>query len=277
MAAGGDVEWAEYFSHRREAVHYSAHMLREQALLSALGHRLREVREAHGLSVTDLAARAGVSRRHVTEAEAGRANLTVVKLAQLAAALRVPLGQLCDLPIGAHQGERLALVGLRGAGKSTLGRRLALELEAPFVELDARIEARAGLSLAEIFDLQGVEVYRELEREALEEVLAEGQRMVIATGGSLVTSPETFARLRESCRTLWLRASPEEHLERVLAQGDRRPVEGHPRAMEELREILERRAPLYALCDGRVETAGRPVEAVLAEALEWWRSPAAVG
>ena len=225
--------------------------------------------------MTELAGRAGVSRRHVTEAEAGRANLTVVKLALLAEALRTPLAELCDLPLGFHQGERLALVGLRGAGKSTLGRALALGLDAPFVELDERIEALAGLSLAEVFDLQGVEAYRELEREALEMVIAGGQRVVIATGGSIVTSPETFDRLRETCRTLWLRASPEEHLERVLGQGDRRPVEGHPRAMEELREILERRTSQYARCDGELDTSGRAVEESIRTALEWWWSDAA--
>ena len=118
------------------------------------------------------------------------------------------LGTLCDLPALRPRSERVALVGLRGAGKSTLGRRLAQAMEAPFVELDERVERLAGLSLAAIFDLEGVETYRRLEREALEEVLAEGQRMVIATGGSIVTSEESWARVREACTTIWLRALP---------------------------------------------------------------------
>jgi XRE family aerobic/anaerobic benzoate catabolism transcriptional regulator len=241
----------------------------ENALLRALGLRLREERERRGLSVTELAERAGLSRRHVTEAEAGRANLTVLKLAQLAAALGLPLGDLCDLPTAGPATERLALIGLRGAGKSTVGQALARRLEVPFVELDERIERLAGLSLSAIFDLQGQEGYRAFEREALEEVLAEGQRQVIATGGSIVASAETYARLRSTCRTVWLSALPEEHLQRVLDQGDHRPMQGHPRALEELREILERREGRYAMADRHLETSGRtPVD--LAADLAGW-------
>lgn len=248
-------------------MHYSFHPMarQEDALLRELGRRIRGERERHGLTVTELAERAELSRRYVTEAEAGRANLTVLKLARIALALKMSLGQLCDLPALRPRSERVALVGLRGAGKSTLGRRLAQAMEAPFVELDERVERLAGLSLAAIFDLEGVETYRRLEREALEEVLAEGQRMVIATGGSIVTSEPSWARVREACTTVWLRAAPELHLERVLAQGDHRPVEGHPRALDELREILERRGALYAMADEHVETSGRTLEAVTEE------------
>jgi len=242
-------------------------MRTEQALLTELGQRLRTAREAAGLSGAELARRAEVSRRTVTEAEAGRANLSVLKLARLARVLRAPLAELCDLPLGALRGERLALVGLRGAGKSTVGRQVALALEAPFVELDERVEALAGMSLAELFDLRGAETYRRLEREALEEVLSEGGRQVIATGGSIVQDDGTFSRLREACHTVWLRATPEEHLERVLDQGDRRPTEGRPRAMEELREILGRRAPRYALCERAVDTSDRAPEQVAHEVL----------
>lgn len=246
---------------------YSNHMPGEQALLIELGQRLRAAREAVGLSVSELGRRAGVSRRTVTEAEAGRANLSILKLGRLARVLRAPLGELCDLPLGAVRGERVALVGLRGAGKSTVGRQLALSLEVPFVELDERVERLAGMTLAELFDLRGAATYRRLEREALEETLAEGQRQVIATGGSIVQDEETFARLRESCRTIWLRATPEEHLARVLDQGDRRPTAGRPRAMEELREILDARGPRYALCERTVETSGRGPDEVTAEVL----------
>ena len=244
-------------------------MVRSQAILAELGRRLRGARGEVGLSVSELARRAELSRRYVTEAEAGRANLSVLKLARLAATLGRPLRELCDLPLATSGNERVALVGLRGAGKSTLGRRLALTLEVPFVELDERVEELAGMTLAELFDLRGVGTYRSLERDALEQVLSEGQRQVIATGGSIVTSAETFARLRESCRTLWLSATPDEHLARVLEQGDRRPMQGRPRAAEELREILEQRQPSYALCEKTIDSAGRAPEAVLAEALEW--------
>lgn len=220
------------------------------------------------MTVTALAERAEVSRRYVTEAEAGRANLTVLKLAAMAGALRLSLAELCDLPSAPPRTERIALVGLRGAGKSTVGALLAKELETPFVELDQRVERLAGLSLTAIFDLQGVETYRRLEREALEEVLGEGQRQVIATGGSIVTTPDTFARLRESCRTVWLQAAPESHLDRVLSQGDHRPVEGHPRALEELREILLRRESLYEQADHSIHTDGHSPDEVVARLLD---------
>jgi len=239
-------------------MHYSFHSMETQqdrALLRELGARIRTERERLRLTVTELAERGDLSRRYVTEAEAGRANLSVLKLARLARALRVPMSQLCDLPSTQPPPERIALVGLRGAGKSTLGRALAQAIEAPFVELDERIERRAGLSLAALFDLQGVEAYRRLEREALEEVLAEGQRQVIATGGSIVTSEDTYSRLRRACRTIWLHAPPEVHLQRVRDQGDERPMAGRPRAFDELREILERREPLYALADEHLDTS----------------------
>lgn len=246
---------------------YSFHGMsrQEDALLRELGRRIRAERGALQLTVTELAERAKLSRRYVTEAEAGRANLTVLKLARIAFALKMSLGTLCDLPALRPRSERVALVGLRGAGKSTLGRRLAREMEVPFVELDERVERLAGLSLAAIFDLEGVDTYSRLEREALEEVLSEGQRMVIATGGSIVTREDSWARVREACTTIWLRAAPELHLERVLAQGDQRPVEGHPRALDELRDILGRRGALYAMADEHVETSGRSLESVTQE------------
>lgn len=246
---------------------YSFHLMarQDEALLRELGRRIRRERGRLGLTVTELAERAELSRRYVTEAEAGRANLTVLKLARIALALRLSLGALCDLPALRPPSERVALVGLRGAGKSTVGRTLAQALEVPFVELDERIERHAGLSLAAIFDLEGVEAYRALEREVLEQVLGEGQRMVIATGGSIVTSEDTWARVREACTTVWLRAAPEQHLARVLAQGDHRPMQGRPRALDELRDILERRSRLYALADLHVETSDRAPEEVTTE------------
>ena len=241
-------------------------------LLRRFGERLREARLASGLTLSELARRAGLSRRYATMSETGLANPSLLKLAQLAAALDVPLRELCDLPTRGYSGERIALVGLRGAGKSTVGRRLAHALEAPFVELDQRIEERAGMSLAELFELHGAERFRALEGEALEQVLAESGRLVLATPGSIVADRGTFARLRETCRTVWLRAEPEEHLARVLAQGDRRPMRDRPRAMEELRELLARREPDYARCEFVVSTTGRSVpevvDAVLAHVTE---------
>lgn len=242
-------------------------MSSRKSILADLGRRLREARLRAGLSLTDLAERAGVSRRYATDAEAGRANLSVLKLHDLARAAGIPLGDLLGTPLGSKNSERVALVGLRGAGKSTVGRALALALEVPLVELDQRVEALAGATLGEIFSLSGEERFHALEREALEAVLREGERMVIATGGSIVASPETFARLRETCRTVWLRAEPEDHYQRVLDQGDRRPMTNHPRAMAELRSILTQREPLYAECEIEVGTSRKSVDAVVAEAL----------
>lgn len=234
-----------------------------QALLRDLGRRLRSLRDEAGLSVSELARLAGLSRRHLTEIEAGRANPSATRLVDLARALDREPAELLDLAAarrGVARGGRIALVGLRGAGKSTLGRALALRLEVPFVELDRRIEEAAGLPLATVFELSGTAGYRRLEAETLEKVLAEGERFVLATGGSIVSSPATFARLRQTCHTVWLRAAPEVHYERVVAQGDRRPMAGRPRALDELKAILAEREGLYARCELSVATDALDVE-----------------
>jgi XRE family aerobic/anaerobic benzoate catabolism transcriptional regulator len=240
-----------------------------QPLLVRLGARLRAARERAGLTVSELSRLAGVSRRHVTEAEAGRANLTLLKLFALAEALERRPADLIDLeqPAAAPPRDRIALVGLRGAGKSTVGRALALALEVPFVELDSRVEEQAGLALAAIFDLHGRAGFRRFEAAALERVLSEAGRLVLAAGGSIVSSADSYERLLGTCRTVWLRARAEIHLERVLAQGDSRPVRGRPRALEELREILARREAAYARCELEVETSDRSVAGVVEEIL----------
>jgi XRE family aerobic/anaerobic benzoate catabolism transcriptional regulator len=242
--------------------HLSSHRPEGQRLLRELGARLRSEREARGLSVSDLAVRAGLSRRYLTEAEAGRANLSLLRLLDLARALDLALDEL--VREAGPPPERIALVGLRGAGKSTLGRALALRLEAPFVELDQRVEALAGAPLGEVFALHGEAGYQRFEAEALEAVLREGGRLVLATGGSIVTRPETFGRLRRAFRTVWLRARPEDHFARVAAQGDHRPMADRPRARAELEAILRQREPLYAACDLTLDTSAQGVEASVA-------------
>lgn len=239
-------------------------MVDRHRLLGELGRHLREARARSGMTVSDLARAAGVSRRYVTDAEAGRANLSVVKLVELARVLRVPVASLCDFST-TRAGRRVALVGLRGAGKSTLGPRLASALDAQFVELDRRVEERAGMGLGEIFSVHGEAGFHRFEGEALEELLAQGENVVVAAGGSIVADEGNFRRLLESFRTVWLRAEPSDHFQRVLEQGDHRPMQDRPRAMAELQAILKRREELYARCDDVVTTSGRSVEETLAE------------
>lgn len=237
-----------------------------EALLDALGRRARTRRLEKGWTLRDLAERSGVSPRFLVQLESGRGNISVRRLADVARALETTPASLLaddDLP----PPPVIALLGLRGAGKTTIGRRLARRLRVPFVELDRRIERAADLSLSEVFTLHGEEYYRRLERETLQDVLAERRPMVLATGGGIVASPETFARLRRAAVTVWLRARPEDHWNRVVRQGDRRPMADHPQAMADLRALLASREPLYAMAAHTVDTSGASVERVV-EAIE---------
>ena len=153
--------------------------------------------------------------------------------------------------------RRIALIGLRGAGKSTLGRAFAAAEDMPFVELNAAIEQEAGASLSEIHSLYGQAAYRRYEMRALERVLRENDTMVLATPGSLVSEPATFNLLLSRCFTIWVRTTPEEHMARVVAQGDMRPMEGNREAMTDLRRILQARTPLYSRADVSIDTSGQ--------------------
>jgi XRE family aerobic/anaerobic benzoate catabolism transcriptional regulator len=233
-------------------------------VLATLGRRARAARLARGWTLRDVAERSGVSSRFLVQLEAGEGNISVRRLADLARALGTTAAELlaADVPDGPRI---VALLGLRGAGKTTIGKRLARRRRVPFVELDRRIEQAADLNLGEIFALHGEEYYRRLEREVLQQVLAEGKPIVLATGGGLVTSPDTFALLRRSATTVWLRATPEDHWNRVVRQGDRRPMADHPQAMADLRALLAMREPLYALADHTVDTTAAPLRDVVTE------------
>jgi XRE family aerobic/anaerobic benzoate catabolism transcriptional regulator len=236
-------------------------------LLSALGARARARRLQRGWTLREIAQRSGVSSRFLVQLESGRGNISVRRLADVARALEITPALLLT-PRNSRRADVVALLGLRGAGKTTVGRRLAKRLRRTFVELDRRIEEAANLSLAEIFALHGEGYYRRLERDALDGLIREEQSMVLATGGGLVTSGDTYALLRRSAVTIWLRAQPEDHWNRVVRQGDRRPMADHPQAMADLRALLADREALYAEADHVVDTskctAAQVVDAIAA-------------
>jgi len=232
-------------------------------LLERLGARVRMMRGARRWTMRELAERSGVSVRFLVQLEAGRANISVRRLADLASAFDVPPSHLLNERDG--EAPIVVLLGLRGAGKTTIGKRVARHLHVRFVELDRRIEQAADMSLGELFSLYGEDYYRRLERETLAATLAERLPTVLATGGGIVTSPETYALLKHAATTVWLRATPEDHWNRVVAQGDKRPMADHPQAMADLRALLEARQPLYATAHHTIDTSGRSVDAVAGE------------
>ena len=231
--------------------------------LATLGRRVRERRGLLGWTLKELASRSGLSARFLVQLETGKANISVKNLALLASAMDTSPVSLLAPSEGAGEPLVVALLGLRGAGKSTVGKRLARRLHLPFVELDRRIEEAAGLSLDEIFALHGEEYYRRLERGALEKVLDEARSLVLATGGGLPTSSEAYRLLTRRALTVWLRADPEDHWSRVVYQGDRRPMADHPQAMAELRRLLASREPLYAKAAVTVDTSSLGVNGVV--------------
>ncbi|HEX7044097.1 MAG TPA: helix-turn-helix transcriptional regulator [Burkholderiales bacterium] len=276
------------------AVLESGRVPNDEEFLRALGKRIREIREQRGMARKVLARQADVSERYLAQLEAGEGNVSIVLLRHIVLALGVPLAEVLNedprstehrlirrfleqLPehqleetifrlmrdMGALEGarrRRVALIGLRGAGKSTLGPMLAADTGVVFIELDREIEREAGLSLSEVFMLYGQAGYRRLERRCLERVIHEYERAVISVGGGIVSEPDTYNLLLASCFTVWLKARPEEHMARVAAQGDFRPMQDNAEAMEDLRRILRAREPLYAKADVTVDTSGTTPE-----------------
>jgi len=235
-----------------------------QDILDLVARRVRQARSARRWTIRDLAERSGLSVRFLVQLEAGDGNISVKRLDDVARALKLSAADL--LTEAASDVPRIvALLGLRGAGKTTIGRQLARRLRVRFVELDRRIEQAADMSLAAIFSLYGDEHYRRLERDALVGVIKEGRATVLATGGGIVTSAETYAMLKKSAITVWLRASPDDHWTRVVRQRDRRPMADRPQAMADLRAILAAREPLYASADHTVNTSGRGVGQIVDE------------
>lgn len=249
--------------------------------LSRLGARVRAAREDAGQSRRALAARTGISERHLAHLELGTGNISIALLQRVATAMDLPVAALVEEPDplvtalrAADDGVRrqvrrllspdfrehgrVALIGLRGSGKSTLGRRAAQRLGLPFRELNTEIEQAAGISVSEVFALYGSSGYRRLEREALDRLVA-GPPMILAVAGGITSDPGTFQTLLDAFRTVWLRASPIEHMNRVRAQGDERPMAGNPAAMAELRTLLIEREADYARANHQIDTSGQTV------------------
>ncbi|WP_423200631.1 helix-turn-helix transcriptional regulator [Cupriavidus sp. H19C3] len=263
-------------------------------LLVAIGERTRSLRARRGLTRKAVALTADVSERHIANLEHGTGNASILVLQQIANALQCSLSELIGdvttsspewlllrellenrseadlrrvrIAVGQLLGTdtsdpdrsgRFALIGLRGAGKSTLGKMLAEAMDIPFVELNREIEKVAGCSVSEIHGLYGTSAYRRYERRALEEVIQLYRDVVIATPGGIVSDPATFNELLAHCTTIWLQADPEDHMSRVIAQGDSRPMGDSRQAMEDLRQILSGRAPFYSQADMTVDTSGK--------------------
>ncbi|MBV9749480.1 MAG: helix-turn-helix transcriptional regulator [Acetobacteraceae bacterium] len=265
----------------------------DAGFLRAVGERVRVARTRRGMTRRSLAQQSGVSERYIAQLEGGAGNVSLLVLRTLAQALGMAEADLVADPpeqaqalaeaeqllrrLAAPQlaeaaallterfgaGKRpprqdhIALIGLRGAGKSTLGRMLAESRQLPFYELDREVERASGMALSEIFELHGQAGFRRLERAALERLVANPAGAVVATGGGIVADPATFRLLLDHCLTVWIRATPEEHMARVIAQGDLRPMQDNRQSMADLRAILASREPLYTRADLVLDTSGR--------------------
>jgi len=228
--------------------------------LDLLASRVRRLRESRGFSRAELAARSGLSVRFLARIESGDGNVSLVRLVHLAEALDTTADALLRAP--RPRGPVIALTGLRGAGKSTVGPLLAAELGVPFIEMDALVQEAAGLPLDQIFELHGERYYRRIERETLQRILTGTSTSVVAAAGGVVNEPSTWKTLLDRTTVVWLRAKPEDHWRRVIAQGDRRPMADNPDAMAELRAMLASREARYAQAHIVVDTARKSPQAV---------------
>lgn len=268
------------------------------ALIRQVGLRVRQLRSETGMARRELSERSGVSPRYLAQLEGGEGNISIGLLQRVALALGTSveallqsgepqaveaatvskLFQSADAATRAkvlrildpdrlreQKAQRICLVGLRGAGKSTLGAGVAADLNLPFVELNKHIEATAGMPIAEIIALYGQEGYRDIEADALREIIESRDRLILAVGGGIVSERDTFNNLLMRFHTVWIKAAPSDHMERVRAQGDLRPMAGNPQAMIQLRQILKNRQTAYAQAEHALDTSGKDVETSRAE------------
>jgi XRE family aerobic/anaerobic benzoate catabolism transcriptional regulator len=242
-------------------------------LLQALGAAVRARRTDLALTMRALAVRADVSERFLAQLESGEGNISVARLQDVAEALGTSAAELlASRPVAATPRRVVALLGLRGAGKSTLGPEIARRLGVPFYELDGLVAREAGMPLGTIFEMHGEAWFRRLEHEVLRAFLDTHPAAVLATGGSIVTAPETYALLRKRATTVWLKAKPQDHWDRVLRQGDARPMRNRANAMAELKALLRARKPLYGLSDHVVDTSSATFEEAAARIVTALRS-----
>lgn len=267
--------------------------------LRLLGERVRVARTRKGLSRKALSERSGVSPRYIAQLESGEGNISIALLRRIGEALdhriewfvteddpwssdiamitslyrtatreqRAKILEILNPECTARRANRVALIGLRGAGKSTLGRKAAEALNVPFMELNEEIEEVGGMHANEVIALYGQEGYRRLERQALERIIASHDNLILAAAGGVVADPETFQYLLHYFHTIWLRAKPEEHMARVRAQGDVRPMAGNPEAMEDLKAILTSRESLYGSANACIDTSGKSEDQSLTDLL----------
>lgn len=272
-------------------------------LILRVGERVRRFRTERSMPRRELARLSGLSERYLAQLESGRGNVSIGLLQKVALALAIPVEDFVregELRVPAHlarlfseapenvqasvyellssngieekRARRICLLGLRGAGKSTLGKLAAKRLGLPFRELNEEIEKQAGLDIGELIALYGQEGYRQLEQRGVERIIEENDTIVLAAAGGIVADPQTFGLVLENFHTIWLRATADEHMARVKGQGDTRPMAGNPMAMEQLRSILTGREVGYARADRKVDTSGRNLEQSLDDLLDAIRS-----
>ncbi len=271
----------------------------DEDFLRRVGDRVRAARDQLGITRKKLSEKSGVSERYLADLEVGSGNASLIILRRIAHVLHLDMEQLLaaqpdpspelkailtlladltpdQLTAARHRLQRglvttrsiksgrIALIGLRGAGKTTVGRAVADSLALPFIELDREIERAAGMELSEIFALQGKAGFRQHELRCLTATIDQHQRAIIATGGSLVTEPAAFDLLLSNCFVVWLKADPESHMNRVMAQGDLRPMADNPQAMDDLRAIVESRRALYSQAHATIDTSTMTIDQAIA-------------